>query len=1071
MANRAARATEIEAGAVTSIDALMRDRTGGLILRGQLEPLLHLRAHAHRRAALAGAPCVIVDGRVSQEPWRDLCLCASVDASLEPEALIQNLARASSNAVLGLLSVDSSGWGAELLRHFAAYFGQGSTRFSGVAPHSLILVHAGAGSTRVLVDVAVPRVPSQPDRRRFIETLVDVSKQALQQWGDYGAIERAWRGTGMEQESPARPLGLQAALLLRALVSCRGVVRREDIQNGVPWMDHAGSALVELEASGWVTTHHGWVRIARTEQALGLGEVSSGDRVVVAHWLAHHGVDSLARMRGIELLVGEGQDDVAVEATFRGVSSHVLRRDLWGRLRRCLGSTVSESNRLRLATLPLDLNDATEADEWLRGLGEPTSARHRLLRGRVLRARGDVAEAKRALEQALEVASSDERPRIALELAELSLCHQGDHRAARAYAELAREEAHATADGLAARNLEGKVLLAEERWSEAHDLFVAVEKDADRVGERVARLRARLNRAVVKLCRGRREEARSLLESVLEDGEATGIVEAKAFALSNLAVIAYANHELPGALRLTELAIDEMRAQGDAFRLTRQIVNLAELRRLIGQLPAAQQALSFARRALGEATNDPVMTHVLKVTAELRLASGDTFGAQDAIEEACLSAIRCGDGYWLGKCRQLAAQIALENGDVDGARRALDEAKQSKSGPKAVVEIAFIEAELARAEGRPFLELAADAADLARRHRQPEYELRAQVLWGEAERLQGRWEAAQSHHDEAADLVQQMADRLAPSTRESFLRRREFRGLFRLERCLRGDASNARASAITLAPAETDPLPPPESGERIRAAFQRLVGMSQCMSQLRRALARIGPSDAAVLIRGESGTGKELVADALQATSGRADGPFVKLNCAAIVEGLVLSELFGHERGAFTGAHARKAGRFEEADGGTLFLDEIGDISPTTQVALLRVLQEGKFERVGGNQTLSIDVRVVCATHRDLDDLVRQGRFREDLYYRLSGVTVDVPPLRDRLDDLPALCEALLSRSARERDTPCRVGDDAIELLAQHAWPGNIRELENTLRTAALFAETSRLGAADIRSRVLPSKP
>ncbi|MEM9696772.1 MAG: sigma-54 dependent transcriptional regulator, partial [Myxococcota bacterium] len=228
-------------------------------------------------------------------------------------------------------------------------------------------------------------------------------------------------------------------------------------------------------------------------------------------------------------------------------------------------------------------------------------------------------------------------------------------------------------------------------------------------------------------------------------------------------------------------------------------------------------------------------------------------------------------------------------------------------------------------------------------------------------------------------------------------------------------------------------------------------------------------------IFGESGTGKELVADALHATSSRAAGPLIKLNCAAIVEGLVLSELFGHERGAFTGAYARKQGRFELADGGTLFLDEIGDISPATQIALLRVLQEGCFERVGGNKTLRTDVRVVGATHRDLRQLVREGRFREDLYYRLSGVTIEVPALRERKEDLEELCVALLARSQHERAMPCRVGEDALATLADYPWPGNVRELENTLRTAALFAESSVLCplhfGAPIRQGASPRPP
>ena len=221
-------------------------------------------------------------------------------------------------------------------------------------------------------------------------------------------------------------------------------------------------------------------------------------------------------------------------------------------------------------------------------------------------------------------------------------------------------------------------------------------------------------------------------------------------------------------------------------------------------------------------------------------------------------------------------------------------------------------------------------------------------------------------------------------------------------------------------------------------------------------------SSSTVLIRGESGTGKELVAEALHRASDRAAGPLVTVNCAALVETLLLSELFGHEKGSFTGAFARRRGRFELAEGGTLFLDEIGDISPRTQVALLRVLQERTFERVGGTTAIRANVRIVCATHRDLRAMVERGEFREDLYYRLRGITLEVPALRARIGDLPRISDHLLARIAAERAEPAKtLAPDALELLARHRWPGNVRELENALRVASLFAESAAITASD----------
>jgi two-component system nitrogen regulation response regulator GlnG len=208
-----------------------------------------------------------------------------------------------------------------------------------------------------------------------------------------------------------------------------------------------------------------------------------------------------------------------------------------------------------------------------------------------------------------------------------------------------------------------------------------------------------------------------------------------------------------------------------------------------------------------------------------------------------------------------------------------------------------------------------------------------------------------------------------------------------------------------------------------------------------------------VLIRGESGTGKELVARALYHHSRRNDKPFLAINCAAIPETLLESELFGYERGAFTGADRRRIGKFEQADGGTIFLDEIGDMTSATQPRVLRLLQEQRFERLGGNDTIQTDVRIIAATNQDLDAMVATGRFRRDLYYRLKVITIALPPLRDRRQDIPLLTEHFLQRLSRELDKPVRsASPDLLELLANHDWPGNVRELQSTLKHALVRA-------------------
>jgi DNA-binding NtrC family response regulator len=232
-----------------------------------------------------------------------------------------------------------------------------------------------------------------------------------------------------------------------------------------------------------------------------------------------------------------------------------------------------------------------------------------------------------------------------------------------------------------------------------------------------------------------------------------------------------------------------------------------------------------------------------------------------------------------------------------------------------------------------------------------------------------------------------------------------------------------------------------------------MVGSSPAMKPVFDTVLQVAPTRATVLITGESGTGKELVAAAIHEHSPRAAGAFVKLHCAALAETLLESELFGHERGSFTGAVARRDGRFQQAHGGTLFLDEIGEISPAIQVKLLRFLQEHEFERVGGNQTIKVDVRVIAATNRDLLQQVKDGKFREDLYYRLNVVSVDVPPLRERPSDVPLLAAHFLRRYAAENAKEVTgFTDEALEKLSAYAWPGNVRELENAVERAVVVA-------------------
>jgi DNA-binding NtrC family response regulator len=246
--------------------------------------------------------------------------------------------------------------------------------------------------------------------------------------------------------------------------------------------------------------------------------------------------------------------------------------------------------------------------------------------------------------------------------------------------------------------------------------------------------------------------------------------------------------------------------------------------------------------------------------------------------------------------------------------------------------------------------------------------------------------------------------------------------------------------------------------------FERIVGGSEALQKVLSVVKKVAKSNSTVLIRGETGTGKELIAGAIHHNSLRSSRNFVKVNCAALQENLLESELFGHEKGAFTGADRQRIGRFEQADGGSLFLDEIGDMSASTQAKILRVLQEHEFERLGGTRTIKVDVRLIAATNRDLPAMVTQGQFREDLYYRLNVVTIDMPPLRERKDDILPLAMWFIRRFGSELKKKLDGCDtEAQKMLMRYNWPGNIRELENAIERAALLAENSMIRADDLR--------
>ncbi|MBI1738363.1 MAG: sigma-54-dependent Fis family transcriptional regulator [Acidobacteria bacterium] len=268
-----------------------------------------------------------------------------------------------------------------------------------------------------------------------------------------------------------------------------------------------------------------------------------------------------------------------------------------------------------------------------------------------------------------------------------------------------------------------------------------------------------------------------------------------------------------------------------------------------------------------------------------------------------------------------------------------------------------------------------------------------------------------------------------------------------------------------------------EENQRLRqrlvteGEFGPMLGKTAAMRRVFELADRVAPTDATVLVLGESGTGKDLLAQEIHHRSPRAEKPFVAVNCAALPESLIESELFGHEKGAFTGAASQKKGKFELADGGTIFLDEIGDMNPVTQAKVLRALESRQIERLGGTQSVAVDVRVISATHRDLAAEIAAGRFREDLYFRLRVVTLDLPPLRAHKEDIPLLADAFLRLHSARHGRPARLALDALALIERYDWPGNVRELKNALERSVVLARSEEITAGDLPEEIRAGLP
>jgi DNA-binding NtrC family response regulator/tetratricopeptide (TPR) repeat protein len=1035
------------------------DERGVLYIQGASEELAAVERHLARRARAAGRAVVGAGGLPAADAWREIARKLGIAGTLDPRAVAREIVARAGRSMLLVREGAPAQWGslvAAALEHEAKAGGCLVLVLTERAPAPTEAATEAATEART-VELGPDLLAS--DVRLWLEAIVadpgEPSAPSLNGLRDLEGWWAAARATPAAARATAPELDADERRILdRLALSQRSWSDQEAAQLG------CGEALLRLLVRR-VLTVDAFGRIAAGPRyaLLSPEQATSGDASAVAEVLETIAADdawSLARASELHAQAGDPARAEQAMARALGLATDAsVREDLWRRHEAVLSAAApgeAAERSLCAAERALRLGDVDRALGFARRAateqGDTFAAMWAL--GRAACAQGDLTTAAIALDKARDRAPDNAtRFRIAVDQAEVRYLG-GERGEAR---RLAGEGLQGEVDlltRLTARNIIGKLYLAEGEWVEAERHFAEDAHDAACAGEVTAELRARVNRAIALLMMGRHDESKARLLAVVEDGVRKHEPVAIARGLDNLAVVAHRRQEYGEALQRYTEALACATRGGEKLMLARMVAGRAELAVCLNLLPEAEQAIAFGRRACGPGVPGAVVMSFEVVAARIHLAHRRTEEAAAAVR----AAIKCrGSAHigLIGECHLLAARIALEEGDLAHVKQALAYAREAPGTPRGHAETTLLSALLARAAGTSFLETALEALNLARQAEHFELVLEAHLLLARAHIDAGKPALARGNLAAAAEIRDRMARGLPQDVRARFLERPDFVELARLD-------------AVVSALRESVVLP---SGPRERilveaAPARRILGDDPAIVALRAAIQRIGAVDGTVLILGENGTGKELVAEALHEASARRRGPLVRVNCAALAEGVLLSELFGHERGAFTGATARRQGRFEVAEGGTLFLDEIGDVSPSVQKALLRVLQERTFERVGGAVPLTADCRVVCATNCDLKTKVAHGEFREDLYYRLQGLVLQVPALRKRLGDLPLLASAMLRRIATERgEAPKQLSSQALDGLARHAWRGNVRELEHALSAATLFAEHDTLELDD----------
>jgi len=1056
-------------------DRLVEGRPGLLVVIAPPELHPAVLAHAARRVRAASGVALLGEARRGAPMFHEIAAQLAVRSTTTNVArfgaALADEARRRRAAILGALPAEGT-WDHEVLLEMAS------------AGLLMVLVSAGPRSPREATRFEIDRNLDRDQRIRWISAAaydanLKLESATLDVLEARLSVRPESGGDAMSEPGPARDLLTVLTLVARSLPEA-ALTRGDASLDG---------ALADLAGRGLVTRAGDRVALASAAQSLEVeleASASPALRVRAAELLLEGPADPCpwAHARAAELLAASGDAEAADTAMAKACELaediHVAG-EISARWHAAVARAPREASawlRVRAAERALGTGDVHDTQRWCEELlaiapGDPQAS---LLMGLALLQVGDLVAARVSLERAAGAVAAravagraaTKKPgglppgpgqsgadplasRISAALAEVSYVA----------GELDRAEVHATrsidlastpAATLPGRNVLGKIHLAAGRWAAADKHFVEDALTAAEAGDPDGELRARLNRAIAAVSMGRLDDARTLLERILDDATTRPNPRARSYALRNLAVIAYRRHDYGRALALWEEEVRVSSALCGRVTMAVTLANFAELRLRLGLTDHAAHTVAFGRRLVAGYVAPQSLAALGIVAARVALARSDIEVARREIEAARLNAEAAGDrGDRLPDAYLCAARVALAEGDVERAEAFIAKADGLANTDTLRAEVCILRAHTQRAAGRDALEAARTALAAARAADEEDILVEVHALLAQVAREAGDDEESEAHARWAVRARDRVAESLPPEIRAAFLAKAENVALSRLFTALEGEVEPE--SSMPAGPVSRASSSPPRA----------LVGDDPTMRRLMVAVRRVARSTSTILVQGESGTGKELVAEAIHRHSARAGGPFVSVNCSALVETLLLSELFGHEKGSFTGASTRKQGRFELATGGTLFLDEIGDISPRTQVALLRVLQERTFERVGGTTPVRVDVRVVCATHRDLRAMVQRGEFREDLYYRIQGVTLEVPPLRARIRDLPSISAHLLEAAATERaEAPRSFTSEALALLMRYRWPGNVRELENVIRASSLFAEGAAITVSEL---------